>query len=140
MYSFLLLWVLISLQPAIVLLLMDWFMVFNATFNNISGIFWQSVLLMEETRVPRKNHWPAASPWQTLSHNVVSSTPRHEWDLNGRRGPDLTLVWFASIYVISANQHLGCAFKSHSCRGVLDTTLCDKVCNLILRKNRIVKH
>jgi hypothetical protein len=27
-------------------------MVFNATFNNISVISWQSVLLMEETKVP----------------------------------------------------------------------------------------
>jgi len=31
-------------------------------------------------RVPRVNHRRAASHWQTLSHNVVSSTPRHEWD------------------------------------------------------------
>jgi len=30
-------------------------MVFNATFNNISVISWLSVLLVEETRVPRKN-------------------------------------------------------------------------------------
>ena len=52
-----------------------WFMVFNATFNNISAISWQSVLLVEETRVPSENHWPVASQWQTLSHNVVSSTP-----------------------------------------------------------------
>jgi hypothetical protein len=51
-------------------------MVFNTTFNNISVISWQSVLLVEETRVPRENHRPAASHWQTLSHNVVSSTPR----------------------------------------------------------------
>ena len=29
-----------------------WFMVFNATFNNISVISWQSVLLVEETGVP----------------------------------------------------------------------------------------
>jgi hypothetical protein len=29
-------------------------------------------------RVPGKNHWPAASHWQTLPHNIVSSTPRHE--------------------------------------------------------------
>jgi hypothetical protein len=35
-------------------------MVFNATYNNISVILWQSVL----------------SHCQTLSHNVVSSTPR----------------------------------------------------------------
>ena len=46
--------------------------VFNATFNNISVISWWSVLLVEETRVPRENHWPASSHWQTLSHNVVS--------------------------------------------------------------------
>jgi len=51
-------------------------MVFKATFNNISVILWQSVLLVEETGVPVENHWPAASHWQTLSHNVVSSTPR----------------------------------------------------------------
>ena len=37
------------------------FMVFNATFNNISVISWRSVLLVEETGVPRKNHRPAAS-------------------------------------------------------------------------------
>jgi hypothetical protein len=30
------------------------FMVFNATFNNISVISWQSVVLVEETGVPEK--------------------------------------------------------------------------------------
>ena len=35
---------------------------------------WRSVLLVEETGVPGENHRPAASHWQTLSHNVVSST------------------------------------------------------------------
>jgi hypothetical protein len=29
-------------------------MVFNATFNNISAILWQTVLLVEATRVPEK--------------------------------------------------------------------------------------
>ena len=29
---------------------------------------------MEETGIPGENHWPAASHWQTLSHNVVSRT------------------------------------------------------------------
>ena len=48
-------------------------MVFNATFNNISVISWRSVLLVEETRVPGENHRLAASYWQALSHNVVSS-------------------------------------------------------------------
>ena len=51
-------------------------MVFNATFNNISVISWLSVLLVEETGVPGENQRPATSHWQTLSHNVISSTPR----------------------------------------------------------------
>ena len=54
----------------------------NTIFNNISVISWWSVLLVEETGVPGKNHQPAASHWPTLSHNVVSSTSRHERDLN----------------------------------------------------------
>ena len=53
-------------------------MVFNAIFNNIS------VLLMEETGVPGENHRLVASHGQTLSHNVVSSTPRHEWNSNSQ--------------------------------------------------------
>jgi len=36
-------------------------MVFNATFNNISVISWQSVLLVEETRVPGETHRPEAN-------------------------------------------------------------------------------
>jgi len=31
-------------------------MVFNTTFNNISVILWQSVLLVEETGGPEENH------------------------------------------------------------------------------------
>ena len=31
-------------------------MVFDATFNNISVILWQSVLLVEKTGVPGKDH------------------------------------------------------------------------------------
>ena len=51
-------------------------LVFSATFNNISVMSWPSILLMEETGVPGENYRPVASHWQTLSHNVVSSTPR----------------------------------------------------------------
>ena len=52
-----------------------WFMVFNATFNNILVISWRLVLFVEETWVLWENHKPVTSHWQTLSHNV-SSTPR----------------------------------------------------------------
>jgi len=36
-------------------------MAFNATFNIFSVILWRSVLLMDETEVPRENHQPVAS-------------------------------------------------------------------------------
>ena len=36
-------------------------MMFNATFNNISVISWQSVLLVEETGGSGENHRPVAS-------------------------------------------------------------------------------
>ena len=57
-------------------------MVFNATFNNISVISWRSVLSVEETG---ENHRPVVSHRQTLSYNVVSSTPRHERGSNSQR-------------------------------------------------------
>ena len=34
--------------------------------------------MVEETGVAEENHRPIASHWQTLSHSVVSSTPRHD--------------------------------------------------------------
>ena len=37
-----------------------WFMVFNATFKNISAISWRSALLVEETG---ENNRPVASHW-----------------------------------------------------------------------------
>ena len=53
-------------------LLMVWFMVYNVTFNNISVILWQSVLVVEETRVPGENHQSA----DKLYHIMLLSTPR----------------------------------------------------------------
>jgi len=55
-------------------------MALNATFNNISVISWRSVLLVEKTAVPGQNH----RHWQTLSHNVISSTSCHERDSNSQ--------------------------------------------------------
>ena len=51
-------------------------MVFNVTFNNISVIWLRLFLFVEETRVPRENHRPVTSHWQTLSCSVVWSSPR----------------------------------------------------------------
>jgi hypothetical protein len=70
--------------------------VFNSTFNNISVISFQSVVLAEETG---ENHRPAASHWHTLSHNVLSSTLR--------KGHDSTFVVIGTDCTVSceANNH-----------------------------------
>ena len=46
-------------------------MVHNATFNNISVISWRVSFIGSG---PWENHRPGASPWQSLSHNVVYHT------------------------------------------------------------------
>ena len=70
-------------------------MVFNATLNNILAVLWRSVFFMEETGIPGENHRPAADHQQTLSQNVISSTPRHE------RGSNSQLQW--SLVVIGTD-------------------------------------
>jgi hypothetical protein len=50
-------------------------LVFKANFNNISVKSWQSVLLVEETRVPGENHW---SVYQlTFIQLLILSRGRH---------------------------------------------------------------
>jgi hypothetical protein len=69
------------------------FMVFNVTFN----ISWQSVLLVGETG---DNQRPVARHRQTLFHNVVSSTPRHE-----RNSTTLVVIGTDCIYSCKFNYH-----------------------------------
>ena len=45
-----------------------------------------------------------------------------------RRGRYRMVVGFTTAYVINIYHHLSCQFESHSWRGALNTTLCDKVC------------
>jgi hypothetical protein len=59
-------------------------LVLNATFNYISVISWRTILLVEESGVPGEKNQPVPSHWQALSHNVVSSTPRHERGSNSQ--------------------------------------------------------
>jgi hypothetical protein len=73
-------------------------MVLNATFKNISVISWWSVVLVEETGVSGENHRPVGSHWQTLSHNVLSNTPRHDRDLNWQ-----LQWWYALIAQVVVN-------------------------------------
>ena len=69
------------------LLVVGLFMVLNTTFNNMSVISWRSGLLVDKTGVPGENHRSVASHSHTLSHNIVSSTSRHE------RGSNSQLYW-----------------------------------------------
>ena len=46
-----------------IIIMIDWFIVFNATFSNISAIPWRPVLVVEEAGVPGENHRPWASNW-----------------------------------------------------------------------------
>jgi len=62
-------------------------------FNNISVISLRSALLVEETRGPGENHPPAASHWQTLSHNVVSRTPPLGWFRTNNISGDIGTDW-----------------------------------------------
>ena len=73
------------------------FIVFNATFHNISVISWQSVLLLGETEVTSEYHRPVASHWQILSHIVVSRPHRHEWHCNSNR----KYIWLSLQYKYS---------------------------------------
>ena len=52
-------------------------MMFNSTFNNIPVISWRSVLV-EETGVPKENHRPTASLWQTSYKQVQSYMLKHD--------------------------------------------------------------
>jgi len=71
-------------------------MVLKTTFNNMSVISWRSVLLVGETGVSGKNYIPVASHWQTVSHNVVSSTPC----LCGIQTHNFSLSWWYSVFIL----------------------------------------
>ena len=55
------------------------FMVFNATFNNISAISWQSVLLVEETREPGENP-DRPQVTDKLYHIILYTSPWSRFD------------------------------------------------------------
>jgi len=56
---------------------------------------------------------------------MKKSTTNWLW---GRRGRDRMVVEFTTTYAINAYHHYSYKFEPRSWRGVLDTTLYDKVC------------
>jgi hypothetical protein len=60
---------------------------FRLGFGIVSTVWyvlWRSVLLMGETGIPGENHPPVVKSLTHLSHNVESSTSRHERDSNSQ--------------------------------------------------------
>jgi hypothetical protein len=85
-----------------------------------------SVKLEEETREPTKKQLPQVKLLKYIKYTFIQEY--HLTILRGRRGHDRMVDGFIIICAISAYHHLSCEFESRSLRGVLDTTLCDKVC------------
>ena len=88
---------------------------FNVTFKNCLVISRWSVLLVEETRVPGENQRPVISHWQTLSHNVVSST----WE-----------IFELATLVVKGTDYTG-SCKSNYHTITTTTALCCKRCDYL---------
>ena len=56
----------------------------------------------------------------------------HSFAFKGRRGCGRMVVGFTTTCAISAYHHYSCEFEPRSWRGVLKTTLCDKVCQCLV--------
>jgi hypothetical protein len=89
-------------------------MVFNATFNNISVISWWSVLLLEETD----------KLFHMISKFSLFSEEIHVFICN----VSISICHPGRMVVRFTYHHKNYEYESRSWRGVLDTTLCEKVC------------
>ena len=87
-------------------------MVFSVTFNIIYFSYIVVVSFIGgRNQSAWKKHWPVASYWQTLSHNVVLNTPRHDQDTNSQRvviGTDCIGTCKSYYYTITTMMALIC--------------------------------
>jgi uncharacterized membrane protein len=85
-----------------------WFMVFNATFNNILVISWRSVLLVEKTtdlwQVTDKLYHIMLEDY-LFAYGVVVFFPSFFILLRGRHGRDRMVVGFTTTCTISVYHH-----------------------------------
>ena len=66
--------------------------------------------------------------WNIFIRYTRSKLIRKPNYFRGPRGRERMVVGLTTTCAISAYHHWSCEFEPHSWRGVLDTTLCDKVC------------
>ena len=60
-------------------------------------------------------------------YSMIHSETCLQLKIRSRRDRDRMVVGFITTCAISAYHHSSCKFEPRSWRGVLDTTLCDKV-------------
>jgi hypothetical protein len=65
-----------------------------------------------------------------IPNTHIALRKAHKW-CRGRRVRYRMVVGFTTTYAISTYHHKRCEFESCTWQGVLDTTLCDKVCRWI---------
>jgi len=75
-----------------VLKIVGWFMVFNATFNNISVILWLSVLVVAETGVPGENLSQVTDKLNVLKSYMIICPNHLKWDYQLRNFGETTLL------------------------------------------------
>jgi hypothetical protein len=79
--------------------------VFNTTFKNIAV-----TTFVAEIGIPREIHRSVVGHWQTLSHNVLSSTPSSNWNIFESGVKHLTsngqMMDHTFVYVVNNIKHL----------------------------------
>ena len=102
----------------------------RATLNNISVISWRSFLLVEESGVLGESQQPVVDQWFSrleiywyIDYSICSSNCHVLHTYNKKRcWPVIDQIWHKWKYFFMARVWI--PFR----RGVLNTTLCDKVC------------
>ena len=88
--------------------------------------WWNSNRLVYRLYKTEKKTMPNNVLWDSTDSTGTYLSYSHVLDILGRR--DRMVVGLTIINAISAYHHKSCEFESSSWRGVLDTTLFDKVC------------
>ena len=96
--------------------------------GRFAAVWWQVVLFMKKNI---KNYYKYIIVLCFLLNPLVKY--RHTWFINGCHGCDRMVVGFTTTCAISAYHYWSFEFEYCSWRGVLDTTLCDKVCQWLVK-------